>query len=317
LRICSFIPSATETIYALGLADQLCGVTHECDYPPQARLKPKLTKSELENVSNSREIDAKVRDSIQKGSTIYSLDFENLSKASPDIIFTQELCEVCAVSFGEINRAVSRLQRQVEIVSLDTFTLKDILDSILKIGSKCDRSAEAHNLVKSLESRIEKVSSLVKSQRRDPKRVFFMEWVDPIMSGGHWMAEIIMKAGGRDIFAIHGKNSQQVQWSHVVDYAPEYLIIAPCGFEVDRAEKDISILTQLEGWADIPAVRSNNVFVANGNAYFSRPGPRIVDGLEILYLIMNPERGYDGRRFSKRDYRRIELSKGEKSDLNN
>ncbi|MDH2899807.1 MAG: cobalamin-binding protein [archaeon] len=305
MRICSFLPSATETIYALGLEDELYGVTHECDYPPRAREKPKLTRSEIGYSKDSKEIDNKVRSALHNGGQIYELDFEALSNASPDIIFTQELCEVCAVSFGEIHRAVSKLPKQAEIVSLDTFTLKDILDSILKIGSKCNRAKEANELVSILNSRVENVTLLAAKQTGSPKKVFFMEWIDPVMSGGHWMAELMMRAGGDDIFALHGKNSRRIDWKEIVEYAPEYLIIAPCGFEVKRAQKEAKILEGLDGWDQIPAVRNKNVFVADGNAYFSRPGPRIVDGLEILSEILNPQWGNYQNKFGFEDYKRL------------
>jgi iron complex transport system substrate-binding protein len=305
LRICSFLPSATETIYALGLEDQLYGVTHECDYPTEARQKPKLTMSELTYSRDSKKIDDKVRKALQKGEPIYALNFDALSDASPDVIFTQELCEVCAVSFGEIHRAVSKLPKQAEVVSLDTFTLKDILDSILKIGTKCSRSSEANELVRILNSRIESVTLLVSKQRRPPKRVFFMEWIDPIMSGGHWMAELIMRAGGDDIFALPGKNSRRVDWDEIVEYAPEYMIIAPCGFGVERTEKEAAILKKLDGWNGIPAVQSKNVFAADGNAYFSRPGPRIVDGLEILSMMLNPEMKGCDKKYGPNDFKHI------------
>ncbi len=173
MRICSFLPSATETIYALGLEDELYGVTHECDYPPRAREKPKLTRSEIGYSKDSKEIDNKVRSALQNGEQIYALDFEAFSNASPDIIFAQELCEVCAVSFGEIHRAVSKLPKQAEIVSLDTFTLKDILDSILKIGSKCNRSKEANELVSILNSRVENVTLLAGQTNWISKESFF------------------------------------------------------------------------------------------------------------------------------------------------
>jgi iron complex transport system substrate-binding protein len=302
LRICSFLPSATETIYALGLEDQLYGVTHECDYPPEARQKPKLTSNALGYTKNSKEIDDKVRSALQEGEAIYSLDFEALSKASPDVIFTQELCKVCAVSSGEIHGAVSLLPKEPEVVSLDTFTLKDILVSILKIGSKCNRYKEANDLVRKLESRIESVTSVSSNQK---KRIFFVGWIDPIMSGGHWMAELIMRAGGDDIFAVHGENSRRIAWKEIVEYSPDYIVIAPCGFEIKRAEEEAIALQNLEGWDKIPAVKNNNVFIANGNAYFSRPGPRIVDGLEILAKILNLEVKNDENRFNEKDYKHL------------
>ena len=303
LRICSFLPSATETIYALGLEDQLYGVTHECDYPPQAKEKPRLTSSALASSQDSKEIDEKVRNALEKGEPIYSLDFDTLSKAAPDIIFTQELCEVCAVSFGEIHRAVSKLRKQAEVISLDTFTLQDILDSILLVGSKCGRTEEAKELVSSLNSRIEKASLL--SRKNRVPRIFFMEWIDPIMTGGHWMSELIHRAGGDDPFALHGKNSRRVDWTEVREYGPEYLIIAPCGFTVDRAAREAETLKYLDGWQDLPAVRNQKVFVADGNAYFSRPGPRIVDGLEILATILNSENKNYENKFGSADYKRL------------
>lgn len=306
MRICSFLPSATEIIYALNLQDELYGVTHECDYPPEARGKPKLTANNLANSKNSREIDASVRESLRNGSPIYHLDREALSRAAPDIIFTQELCEVCAVSYGEIQRASAKLPNNPKVVSLDTFTLKDIMDSIKKVGSKCGREREADDFVSELGSRIEKATSLGKEVQGEEKRkVFFMEWIDPVMSGGHWMAELIMRAGGDDIFALHGENSRRVNWKDVVGYSPDYLIIAPCGFGVERAEREAQALKELPDWYDIPAVQNKNVYASDGNAYFSRPGPRIVDGLEILVSILNPKLRNYYQNYGANDFKQI------------
>lgn len=309
MRICSFLPSATETIYALNLQDDLYGVTHECDYPQEAKEKPKLTSNNLSSSTNSKEIDVSVRESLEKGRPIYSLDYEALSEAAPDIIFTQELCEVCAVSYGEIQRAASRLAKKPEVVSLDTFTLKDILDSIKKVGSKCGRKREADEFVNKLNSRIERATSLAKEAQdksgEEKKKVFFIEWIDPIMSGGHWMAELIMRAGGDDIFALHGKSSRRVNWNEVVEYPPDYLILAPCGFGVKRAEEEAKVLKKLPNLNDIPAVQNHNVFVSDGNAYFSRPGPRIVDGLEILVTILNPSLRNYYQKYGTNDFKQI------------
>ncbi len=311
MRICSFLPSATEIIYALNLQDELYGVTHECDYPPEARKKPKLTANNLAYSTNSKEIDASVRESLQNGSPIYHLDRAALSKAAPDIIFTQELCEVCAVSYGEIQRASAKLPNKPEVVSLDTFTLKDIMNSIKKVGSTCGREKEVDDFVGELNSRIEKATSLVKqiqesqSGEERKKKVFFMEWIDPVMSGGHWMAELIMRAGGDDIFALHGKNSRRIKWNDVVEYSPDYLIIAPCGFGVERAEREAQVLKELPKWNEIPAVRNHNVYASDGNAYFSRPGPRIVDGLEILVSILNPKLRKYYEKYGANDFKQI------------
>jgi iron complex transport system substrate-binding protein len=307
MRICSFLPSATEIIYALNLQDELYGVTHECDYPPEARTKPKLSANNLARSTNSKEIDASVRESLQSGNPIYYLDRDALSRAAPDVIFTQELCEVCAVSYGEIQRASTKLASKPEVISLDTFTLKDIMESIKKVGAKCDRGKEADDFVDQLNARVEKATSLVKEVQKDEekKKIFFMEWIDPVMSGGHWMAELIMRAGGDDIFAQHGKNSRRVAWNDVILYSPDYLVIAPCGFGVERAEKEARVLKQLPNWSMIPAVRNHNVYASDGNAYFSRPGPRIVDGLEILVSILNPNLRSHYRKFGSNDFKQV------------
>jgi iron complex transport system substrate-binding protein len=301
LRICSFLPSATEIVYALGLQDQLFGVTHECDYPEDAKTKPKLTASLL-SASSSGEIDRSVRESLRKGNGIYSLNYENLRNARPDIIFTQELCEVCAVPYGEIERAAKTLAKQPQVVSLDTFTLEDILKAIEVVGAKCGETSEGKNLVQSLRSRIRRVEEL--SFHRSRKKVFFMEWIEPIMSCGHWMPELIDLAGGSEIFGVRGKNSRVIDWKDVAPASPEYLIIAPCGFGVKKSEEEArKYLPKLEGWESIPAVKAGNVYLSDGNAYFSRPGPRIVDGLEILASILNPEAHEYSNRYGENDYK--------------
>ena len=295
MNICSFLPSATEIIYALGLESELCAVTHECDYPEAAKSKPKLTASAIEYVaagsSSSQLIDSQVKESLASGKGIYSLDFSVLSKAAPDLIFTQELCEVCAVSYGEIYRAAQKLAKQPRIVSLDTFYLRDILEAVRRVGREAGKDSVANDLANSLEERINTTSRLCSdfSNGLAPK-VFMLEWLDPIMCSGHWVSEVVRRAGGRDDFGKDGKNSYRVPWEQVKEYAPDYLIIAPCGFGVRKAEEEArQTLPRLDGWSDLLAVRKDQVFVADGNAYFSRPGPRIVDGLEILASILHPE----------------------------
>ena len=279
-------------------------MTHECDFPDGARSKPKLTANRISEAVSSRQIDQAVRTSIQAGKGVYELDFDNLTKAEPDLIFTQELCEVCAVPYSEIHRAAKRLSKKPEIVSLDTFTLGDILAAIELVGSKCEKASESRQITDALKSRIERVERLT-SAHGGGKGVFFMEWIDPPMSCGHWMPEVIEKAGGTDLFGVHGRNSRRIDWKEIVEASPEYLIVAPWGFGVERAEVEARQLTNLEGWNDIRAVRDGNVFVSDGNAYFSRPGPRIVDGLEIIASMLNPEvKGHIGK-YGSGDYWRL------------
>lgn len=304
LRICSFLPSATEIIYSLGMGNELQAVTHECDYPPEAQAKPRLTRSLIPSTqaTSSSAIDFSVRESLGRGNGIYEIDFNALTKADPDIIFTQELCEVCAVSYGEIYRAAQKLARKPKVVSLDTFTLKDIFETIKTVGKWCGREDNARKLVEQLEQRTLNVSTLTRSKKKS-KKIFFMEWIDPIMCGGHWMSELIELSGARDPFAQCGKNSRRIEWTKVREYAPEILVIAPCGFGIERAKSEAKLLTKLEGWKKIPAVQNARVYVADGNAYFSRPGPRIVDGLEILCLLINPDLASNfDRRYGPNDY---------------
>ena len=316
VRICSFIPSATETIFALGLGSQLFGVTHECDFPEAAREKPRLTRSLIDPslASSSRKIDDQVAKSLGSGGGIYELDFAALRDARPDIIFTQELCEVCAVSYGEIFRAAKRLPKKPEIVSLDTFSLGDILRSIKVVGERCGRKSEADRLVRDLENRIERATALcgalLENGRMKRKRVFFMEWVDPIMTCGHWIPELLRRAGSEDEFGRDGKNSLRITWEEVRRYAPEYVIVAPCGFGVERAEEEARrFLANLDGWKELPAAKLGNVWATDGNAYFSRPGPRTVDGLEILATMLNFDElhnEYAGK-FAVKDMKRLEI----------
>lgn len=276
----------------LGLEENLFGVTHECDYPDGAKTKPKLTQNLL-NASTSFEIDRAVRESLKGGRGVYSINGENLRNAAPDIIFTQELCEVCAVPYGEIFRASRKLPNIPEIISLDTFTLNDILQSIGTVAKKCGKEEKGKAIIRRLEERIDTAKQI--SSSREKKRVLFIEWVNPIMSCGHWMPELIDIAGGRDLFGVNGKNSKIINWKDVLSASPDYMIIAPCGFNTARAQEEARYLTKLEEWEGISAVRNKNVYIADGNAHFSRPGPRIVDGLEILVSILNPSSSYAGK----------------------
>jgi len=311
VRICSFLPSATEMIYSLGLDRQLYGVTHECDFPKDAITKPKLTRNKVSSPTDSSNvIDFKIRNSLKSGEGIYEIIFENLSTARPDIILTQKLCEVCAVSYGEIFRVASKLSSNPEIISLDTFNLEDILSAITLVGEKCGAPHEANNLVTSLRKRIANVKQLARRTSGGGQflpRVFFVEWIDPIMTSGHWVPELVKIAGGMDGLGNQGKNSRTIEWSEVRQYAPDFIIVAPCGFGVERAEKEVKVLRNLEGWKDIPAVRKGNVYVADGNAYFSRPGPRIIDGLEILATILRSDVTEFRERYGALDFKKISV----------
>jgi iron complex transport system substrate-binding protein len=287
MRICSLLPGATEIAFALGVGDQVVGVTHECDYPPAARDKPVVVKSAIDSKRMSAaEIDRKVGELLEAGRGLYHLDEQALIAAHPDIILTQGLCEVCALDYDEVVKAASLLPRQPTIISLNPRGLTDILDDILRVGDATERQAAAQALVGDLRGRIEQVG------RREPDnrpRVVCLEWFEPLYVAGHWVPEMIGLAGGFDVLGHQGEPSAKIAWSEVVDARPEVILLMPCGFDVRRTVKESTPLLALPGWHDLSAVKNGNLFALNGNAYFSRPGPRLINGLEILARIIHPE----------------------------
>jgi iron complex transport system substrate-binding protein len=288
LKIYSFIPSATEMVYALGLGDQLCGVSHECDYPPQARLKPVAVRSLIDPAGMSqREIDDRVVESMTHGHGLYSIDRELMRNNKPDIIITQELCDVCSVSLRDVLTTIDDLSKDCEVISLRPRGLEGVLEDIATVGRACGVERSAERLVASLRRRIEAVKA--RAQDLDRPRVFCVEWYDPVFASGHWVPEMVEIAGGNEALGFPGRDSRRIPWDRVVDYDPEILVLAPCGLDLERAIRDLQILASNEGWASIAAVKRGNVYAADGSAYFSRPGPRLVDGLQLLSKMIHPE----------------------------
>jgi len=288
LKIYSFIPSATEMVYALGLGDQLCGVTHECDYPPEAKTKPVAIRSLIDSsILSQREIDDKVVASMSHGHGIYSIDKSLLRACKPDVVITQELCDVCSVSLRDVLSTISDLSASCDVVSLKPRGLKGVLEDILEVGEACNAQRAAEALVGSLEARIEAVKE--RAESLDRPRVFCVEWFDPVFASGHWVPEMVQIAGGEDAIGLAGQDSRKIPWDQVLAYDPEVLILMPCGFEVDRAVEDLPLLAINEGWQSISAVRNGAVFATNSSAYYSRPGPRLVDGLELMGKMIHPE----------------------------
>jgi iron complex transport system substrate-binding protein len=287
MRICSLLPGATEIVFALGLGDQIVGVSHECDYPPDAKQKPILVHSAIDPARMSAgEIDRKVGELLQAGTGLYHIDAAALRAADPDVIITQGLCEVCALDYNEVAAAAALLPRQAKIISLNPHSLSDILVDILRVGEVTDRRSLAAELVDGLRQRIE----LVGRQEPDIRpRVVCLEWFEPLYTAGHWVPEIVALAGGFDTLGRPGEPSARIEWRAVIEARPEVILLMPCGFDVGRAVKESTPLRALPGWNELPAVKSGNVFALNGNAYFSRPGPRLVNGLEILARIIHPE----------------------------
>ena len=289
MRICSFLPSTTEIVYALGLGENLVGVTHECDYPPEATTKSRVIMSLIKPEElTSKEIDLLVSENYKTGKSTYIVEEETLRKANPDIILTQGLCEVCAVSGNQVTKAVNVLGHSPRIISLEPNTLDEILHSILIVGEATERKDEAKDLADKLKSRIERVRSLLGKEKNRPT-VFCMEWLDPIYVAGHWVPEMVEIAGGDCGLGKPGKPSFKVSWDEIVDFSPQIIVIMPCGFDIEKTLAELDVLTSNERWHRLSAARKGHVYLADANSYFSRPGPRIVDGLEILAKIFHPE----------------------------
>ncbi len=288
MRILSLLPSATEIVYALGLGEELVGVSHECDYPPEARTKPIISTSDIRPTLASDEVHRAVNSHRHSAHSLYRIDEKLLQQVSPDVILTQELCSVCAVPVAQVREAARILAGPYRIVSLEPQTLRQILDSILVVGEVTGREVQAFEVVEALATRIARVASIASSARTTP-RVFCMEWIDPVMAGGHWIPEMVRLAGGIDNLGHDGGPSKVIEWEQVVEYSPEVLVIMPCGYKVPRSLAEVDRLASRPGWHSLPAVREGRVYVADSPAYFSRPGPRIINGLEILAQIIHPE----------------------------
>ncbi|MEW6603631.1 MAG: cobalamin-binding protein [Thermoproteota archaeon] len=287
MRIVSFLPSATETLYQLGAGGQIVGVTHECKFPTPARKKPKVIRPSFDaSKMTGREIDTKIVELIRSGSDIYVVDDKVLKKADPDLIVAQGLCEVCSPFTKEISRAVKILGGQPDVLVLDPHDLDDILVSIMDIAEKVDKVREGAKLISSLQRRIDAVRSMKIKSR---PRVLCIEWLDPLFTAGHWVPQMVEYAGGINGISVAGEPSRRMEIDEAANFDPDIIVLMPCGFEIPRTLKDLPALARNEKWKSLRAVRNGSVYAVNANAYFSKPGPRTVIGLEILAKILHPE----------------------------
>jgi iron complex transport system substrate-binding protein len=290
-KICSLLPSATEIVFALGLDHRLVGVTHECDYPPAARQLPVVTRSILDHqIRHSRDIHRHISAALHEGSSLYVLDQGLLERLDPELILTQELCDVCAVSYQLVEKAVLRLQGKRRVLSLEPTSLGGILASIEQVADAADVPDRAATAVTALRRRIEVVSEQSKEAPGRP-RVLALEWLDPLFTAGHWVPEMIRVAGGRDTIGIEGRPSAQIAWSRVIEGDPEAIVLMPCGFTLEQTLEEAARVRFVEEWMRWTGGKRPVVYAVNGSAYFNRPGPRIVDGLEILFEIVQPTLG--------------------------
>jgi iron complex transport system substrate-binding protein len=280
MRIASLLPSATEIVCALELEDSLVAVTHECDYPVSVRGKPVVTRSVLPGNGASAEIDRHIRQLVHQGSGIYRLDADRLAALQPDLILTQELCEVCAVSYPVVERAARRNADATQLVSLEPESLRDVLDHIRLVGRLTSRVDRAEEVVAALQQRLAAVRDRIAGQ--PVRQVVMLEWVDPPFNCGHWTPGLIVEAGGRDALGSAGRPAHAILWQDVIDARPEVVVVSACGFSLDRS------MTELRT-AKVPLDRlPGEIWVVDGNAFFSRPGPRLVDSVEIMAGILHP-----------------------------
>lgn len=288
MRIVSLLPSATETICSLGLEDRLVGVTHECDFPASVRRLPKVTHTLIPSEAPSAEIDRLVGERLQTNRALYSLDLPTLEGLRPDLIVTQALCDVCAVAEEEVRDAACRLPGGPRVINLEPQTLSQVFAAIRQVAQAAGVERRAEEVVGELTARVEAVVARAAGLRRRP-RVVLLEWLDPPFSCGHWSPELVRLAGGVEGLGREGRPSRQLRWEEVTAWQPEVVLIACCGFGVERTMDDVPPLQSVPGWRDLPAVRSGRVYVTDGSQYFSRPGPRLVDSLEILAHALDPE----------------------------
>jgi iron complex transport system substrate-binding protein len=288
-QIVSFLPSATEIACALGLTDQLVGITHECDYPLEIKGKPIVVSSALPiETMNQREIDVAVAERMRAGHSLYQVNEKLLQELAPDLILTQDLCQVCAPSGTEVSQALNLLPKKPRILWLTPNSLEQIFANVRELGEATGRAKEADELIVNGRARLEKIAAVTRNLSDQP-RVFCMEWLDPVYCSGHWVPEMVRIAGGIDALSREGVDSVRIAWEEVVKWAPEVLIITPCGFNLEQTIEQSQQLHNYTGWLDLPAVRQGRVYAVDANSYFARPGPRVVDGTELLAHLIHPE----------------------------
>jgi iron complex transport system substrate-binding protein len=297
-RIVSLIASATEIICALGFENQLVGRSHECDYPESVRRLPVCTQPKFDPDGTSYEIDQRVKAIVQEGLSVYRVDGEKLRNLEPDVIVTQAHCEVCAVSLREVERAVCAwLQTCPRLVALTPNALADIWTSIEQVAVALETPQRGDEVIKRLQERMDAIAERTRALMVWPT-VAFIEWIDPLMAGGNWMPELIEMAGGINLFGVAGAHSPWMTWEDLCQADPDVLLVAPCGFDIARTQRELPVLTDKPEWPSLSAVRTGRVFLLDGNQYFNRPGPRLVESLEILAELLHPQSfafGHEGK----------------------
>lgn len=301
-KIISLLPSATEIVASLGLIDNLVGRSHECDYPSEVKNLPICTAARLNSQKLSVEIDADVQILLDSTLSIYEVKTDIIEKLEPTHIITQDRCDVCAVSFGDVEKAISQLiNSHPQVISLQPHFLADVWSDIDRVAKAF--KIDSQPILQQLNSRIDAIETKITQLDRDSlPTVIALEWTDPLMGIGSWIPELITKAGGRNRLSVKGKNAPYLTWKQLIQTDPDIIIIMPCGFDLDRTKNESKILTKNENWSNLKAVKNKQVFITDGNAYFNRPSPRLVDSLEILAEILHPNLFNFGYRGNGWDY---------------
>jgi iron complex transport system substrate-binding protein len=308
-RIISFLPSATDILYNLGVGSQIIGVTHECNYPIEAKSKPRVIDSAFDSsIMSSKEIDDKITELFRTGKDIYIVNEELLKELKPNIIVAQGVCEVCSPFMKEIKRAISILGYNPEVIILDPHNILDILDNIYDIAKKVGKIKEGQDLVRTLEDKINKVKKITELKNvENLPRVVCLEWLEPFFTAGHWIPEMVKIAGGLNGLSKANEQSKRTTLEEIKEFDPDKIILMPCGFDVDRTMKEYknsSILNKNQEWNNLRAIRNNELYVVDAGAYFSKPGPRTITGIEILAKIISPNE-FNNIQTSKNSYNKL------------
>jgi iron complex transport system substrate-binding protein len=288
MRICSLLPSATEILFALGLGESVVGVTHECDFPPEAAKKLPLIRPRVDPQAQPAEVDRQVTELMKRGESIYSVDADLLSSLSPDLIVTQDLCHVCAASPDDLAAALARFDRRPKVLTLTPHSLADVWNDIRRVGEATQRRREAQGLAITLE---QKVAAIDAKAARPTSRpcVLCLEWLEPFYVGGHWVPEMVAKAGGQDVLGRAGEPSFRVTAKEIAQTKADVIVVMPCGYNAARTVSEFDFAKLPESWRDLPAIRERRIFAVDANSYFSRPGPRLADGVALLAHLFHPD----------------------------
>ncbi len=285
-RIVSLIPAATEILYLLGLEENIVGRSHDSDYPLDVKKKKIISTPNIKQNLSSLEIDKAVKNLIHQGSSVFHIDQKKLNRLKPDLILTQELCPVCAPTFTEVKQAARIMQHKTRVVSLEPHTLSDVFDNIALVAKEAGIADRARSVIERLKYRLENIPPRHKNIRKPT--VVVIEWLNPLMVSGHWINDMVKIAGGNILLSQSGKKSRYVDWYEIVNADPEFIILAPCGFDIARAKKEIYLFKHRTGWDKLKAVKKKQIYYMDGDAYLTRSGPRLVDGAEILAKVFHP-----------------------------